>query len=457
MNLSGCLGERTPDSTLWRAGGLVFTAGPALARTRLLRSTWARAHGRRVAVWAGQQHEMLEAVLALDGFAAALLLIPADTSELQAAEFCERAAIEYIAGSREAGFIGQERHLEVPPDGAGALCDGSDEVDTEWLLTTSGTTAAPKLVAHRLAKLCATTQQDAQRGSSLVWGLLYDPARFAGLQVVLQSLLGGATLVLTDPALGVGGRLDEMAGHGVNALSATPTLWRKLLMQGGVQRLPLALATLGGEIADQKILSAVQAAFPQARVRHVYASTEAGVGFSVTDGQEGFPRAWLREAPQGIGLRIVADQHPDEGELWIRSPRASLGYHGGASLADADGWLPSGDRVRIEGERVLFLGRENGSINVGGDKVFPEEVERALCAHPAVFAAAVSGRKNPFTGALVEAVVVPGTGIEGGPALKEQLLAHCRALLPKHAVPALLRFASTLETNTAGKKERKAV
>ena len=81
--------------------------------------------------------------------------------------------------------------------------------------------------------------------------------------------------------------------EGVNAMSATPTLWRKILMSDASRSLALRSITLGGEIADQQVLSTLASTYPSARIRHIYASTEAGTGFSVTDGKAGFPVSFL--------------------------------------------------------------------------------------------------------------------------------------------------------------------
>ena len=76
------------------------------------------------------------------------------------------------------------------------------------------------------------------------------------------------------------------------------------------------------------------------------------------------------------------------------------------ALADDDGFVDTGDMVERRGDRLFFVGRRGGIINVGGAKVHPEEVEAALNAHAAVRASRVFARKNPITGALVVADVV---------------------------------------------------
>ena len=67
--------------------------------------------------------------------------------------------------------------------------------ETRWILTTSGTTGKPKLVSHTLSSLTRTTKIDPIRGINIRWGMLYDYTRFAGLQVLLQSIISGSTLI----------------------------------------------------------------------------------------------------------------------------------------------------------------------------------------------------------------------------------------------------------------------
>jgi acyl-CoA synthetase (AMP-forming)/AMP-acid ligase II len=452
-------GSRHAAHPLWVTPTIKIDSAEATRRALELRARWHSLVGRRFAVWLRDPSHFLTAILALDGFAERLLLIPAELSQLQLVDFCTRADIDALVVDG-AEPIASELDVMVLrwPEGSGAelpQISSGEMQKTTWVLTTSGTTGTPKLVPHALSALTATAQADVVRGREIVWGLLYDPARFAGLQVVLQSLLGGSTLVVPGSHLALSDAMKFMVSEGVNALSATPTLWRKMLMVGKCSGLQLRTVTLGGEIADERTLRALSTAFPKARLRHVYASTEAGVGFSVTDGVEGFPARWLESPPPGVELRIVPDDESgNEGELQLRSRRSAWGYHGGGRLVDSTGWLATGDRVRISDSRVRFLGRINGSINVGGDKVYPEQVEELLCMHASVGAAVVRGRKSPLVGSLVEALVVPAPGIEPSAALRDELLLLCRASLSRPAVPAFLRFVTKLNVNASGKKDR---
>lgn len=432
----------TVDAGAWRAAALAA------------RAAWPQAAGAAVALWVREPLAFAQALPALDGFASQVLLLPAETPAERAADLLQRVgAVAVVTDHAEPLPAGVTR-LAWPPQRASAEAVAARAADTTWVLATSGTTGEPKLVPHRPAALAATVRHAPEVGRALVWALMYDPARMAGLQVLLQALLGGSQLVLPAPGSGLGERLALFMRCGVNAVSATPTLWRKLLMLPAAQRaLALRTVTLGGETADQQVLDAVHRAWPGARVRHVYASTEAGVGFAVGDGREGFPVAWLHTPPAGVALRVEPLAN-GEGQLWLRSPRTAGGYLGGAALRNAEGWVASGDAVRIAGDRVLFLGRLGGTINVGGDKVWPERVERVLLEHPGVAAAAVRARPSAMTGALVEASVVARAPADTA-TLRGALLAHCRERLERSAVPAFIRFVDELATTAAGKQDRR--
>jgi acyl-CoA synthetase (AMP-forming)/AMP-acid ligase II len=109
--------------------------------------------------------------------------------------------------------------------------------------------------------------------------------------------------------------------------------------------------------------------------------------------------------------------------------------------------------VEIDGDRCLFLGRENGAINVGGNKVYPEEVEHVLLAHPAVDLARVSARKSPITGQIVVAEVVAAPGADSA-ALPVALKTWCADRLPHWKRPAMIRLVAQLAATSGGKIDR---
>lgn len=414
-----------------------------------------RLRGSRVGLCCKDNGLIAVMILLLDGVAARVTMLPADLAPDALAILAGGADVTILVSDRsDVSDIGIPVAPMAPPltkQGSNAhspRCPQS--LPTEWVLPTSGTTRTPKLVVHSVDSLARTVKRNHERGADLRWGLLYDLNRFAGLQVYLQALLGGAALVLPRTGCSLEETLAAFAAAGCNALSATPTLWRKILMTPGCKNLPLRLITLGGEIADQSILFALSAYYPTARVTHIYASTEAGVGFSVTDGQEGFPASFLNGGLPGVQLRVSA-----EGILELRPAVQGSHYLGERiSLANPDGYITTGDRVRIDQDRVHFLGRDSGAINVGGNKVQPEKVEQVLLNHPAVAMASVSAKRSGITGSLVEArVILHPTSSASNPTVAE-LREWCSARLDRFEVPALIRVVTDLEFNAAGKLSR---
>lgn len=307
------------------------------------------------------------------------------------------------------------------------------------LLPTSGTTGTPKLIRHGLDRLRGRLRGTGDHGAR--WLLTYEPASFAGLQVILTTLAAGAELVAA-PGEGAAGLARAAMAAGVTRISGTPSFWRAFLMAVGDRRPPLASITLGGEAADQPLLDRLAAVFPGVALRHVYASTEAGSLFAVADGRAGFPAAWLDDGIDGVRLRIA------DGILQVNSPRAMLG-----GMADKSGWLDTGDRVAVSGDRVLFIGRADGRVNVGGVKVSAEEAEALILACPLVADALVTAVPNPITGHILTAAVVPAVGAD--PGLVRAGVRDAVAGLVPAARPRVVTLVDAIPLDSTGKKRRR--
>ncbi|MEO0589180.1 MAG: fatty acid--CoA ligase family protein [Pseudomonadota bacterium] len=426
-------------------------AGAGLSYEDVCKASWNGPSAARVAVGCRDLGAVARALVALDGAVAALCAIPPQLAGddlravLEQGEF-DHALVDDDDARRSAfeagGAVCHSPDEALSKRGDGAAFDGA----TEWLVPTSGTTAAPKLVVHTLESLARAAL--AGRNPSAqpqVWGMLYDLTRFAGFQVFFQALLSGHTLVCDTPDASLGARLERFLAARVTHLSATPTLWRKILMAPERRDLTLKQITLGGEAADQPTLTALAKAFPEARITHIFASTEAGVGMAVSDGRAGFPLAYTQAEHGGVEVRI------EDERLQVRAATSASGYAGDTPLGDADGWVDTGDLVRVEGDRFHIIGRESGVINVGGDKVVPDHVRAVLLECPVVREAVVYAKKSSFTGALVAAdIVLHDPAMDAGEA-RAALKEHAASRLSATQVPRILRFVSDIEVSSAGK------
>jgi len=380
------------------------------------------------------------ALIELDGVAARIVICPPDIKSEHLPFVIEQAAIDVVASDDPALAVEGVRFEPVHLPKQGTPVAPSHK--TEWVLFTSGTTGAPKMVAHTLGGLTGAIQPPA--AANIVWGTFYDIRRYGGLQILLRALLGQASLVLSDAHEDVADFLARLAP--VTHLTGTPSHWRRALMSPANAKIAPRYVRLSGEIADQAILDSLKARFPDAAIGHAYASTEAGVGFEVTDGLEGFPASFLGR-PGAVEMKVA------NGTLHIRSPRTASEYIGGVPLLN-DGWVDTTDMVEQRGDRFYFVGRTGGIINVGGLKINPEEVEAVINCHPGVRMSRVSGRRNPITGAIVIADVVLTDDANDNATFKDAILAACREKLPAFKVPAMLRFVEKLELTAGGKLSR---
>jgi acyl-coenzyme A synthetase/AMP-(fatty) acid ligase len=336
--------------------------------------------------------------------------------------------------------------------------DRSRDYETEWILFTSGTTGVPKMVVHTLSTLTGAIKPVGNLAGPVVWATFYDIRRYGGLQILLRALSGGGSLLLSAPDETPERFIERAKSHGVTHITGTPSHWRRALMSPGVRSFSPAYARLSGEIADQAVIDHLHATFPLAKVAHAFASTEAGVGFEVSDGFAGFPATFL--GPRD-GTDVVIKIEDDT--LRIRSSRTALRYLGkvNETLLDSDGFVDTGDVVEQRGDRWYFVGRRGGIINVGGLKIHPEEVEAVINRHPGVRMSLVTARKNPITGAIVAADVV--LALDEDRALdvptventKAEILAACRRALPAHKVPASIRVVNALQVTPSGKLGRR--
>lgn len=410
--------------------------------------------GRRVLIAARSQLATALALMELDGVAASMVLCTPDLSTSQLLAVSQAAGADSIV--RETveveDVVGLTAYHMATAPNLGVVSRRASEA-TEWILLTSGTSGRPKLVVHSLQTLAGTLPRRCASAGHVVWSTFYDIRRYGGLQIYLRAVLGGVPLILGSESESIAEFTMRAAQTGVTHISGTPSHWRQALLSGAAGYFQPEYLRLSGEVTDQALLDRLHTAFPKTRISHAFASTEAGVAFEVNDGLAGFPAEYICQ-PGVVELKVA------NGTLHIRSTGHALRYQGDAqAIRGADGYVDTGDKVERVANRYFFRGRHGGVINVGGLKVYPEEVESVLNSHPRVRLSRVSARPNPITGSVVVADVVLESSAQpeesgGTQAVKNDLLETCRRTLPAHKVPAVLRFVAEIELTTAGKLVR---
>jgi acyl-coenzyme A synthetase/AMP-(fatty) acid ligase len=410
--------------------------------------------GRSVLLATSGQLLSALAMIELDGVARRMLLCPPDLDPDRIQALLADAEIDAIVTDRPLHRCDAGAYLVV---GAGlperAAVEWKTEGATEWLMLTSGTSGLPKIVGHTLDGLAgAIIAEGPARHPNATWATFYDIRRYGGLQIFLRAMIGGGSIVLSEPGEAIADHVERLRAGGVTHISGTPSHWRKLLMSGAAANFSPRYVRLSGEIADQAVLDGLARTFPLASIGHAYASTEAGVGFAVDDGREGFPADLIGWNRDGVEMKVV------DGSLRIRSHRTARAYIGADAppLADAEGFVDTGDMVELRGERYHFVGRRGGIINIGGLKVHPEEVEAVINRHESVRMSHARSRRSPITGAIVVADVVLADGTDAGrhETIRTEILGRCKDSLAAHKVPAVIRFVEPLDVTAAGKLAR---
>ena len=206
----------------------------------------------------------------------------------------------------------------------------------------------------------------------------------------------------------------------------------------------MRIISYGSEPMPASTLTGLRAAFPKVDLRQTYGLIELGVLRAKSLSSESL---WVKVGGEGYDLRVV------DGILQIKADAAMLGYLNAASPFTEDGYFITGDRVKLNGEYMQFLGRDSELINVGGQKVFPAEVEAVLLESELVEEAVVYGQKNPITGKIVCADVQLRGEVDEAEA-RRAIKRFCAERMESFKVPVKIQFVQAGLHNDRGKRQR---
>ncbi len=356
--------------------------------------------------------------------------------------------------------------------------------DDRFVIYTGGTTGMPKGVVWRQEDLFfsglgggAPTGEPVRRPEELA-----ERAVAAGEGLVFfptAPLMHGTSTLTALIALGLGQKvvlhrafvpeevLRTVARERVTNLSLVgDAMLRPLvdMLDGplrGTDCSSLLSVSSSGAVLSETVRAQFGALLPGVRLLNNFGSSESGFNGTATE-ESG--------AGQGFRLRVngrtaVVDpvtRRPvppgGTGRLAQRG-HVPLGYHNDPVktaetffTADGERWVLLGDMATLDADGVVtVLGRGSQCINTGGEKVFPEEVEQALKAHPAVYDALVTGVPDTRWGHRVAAVVQPREGAE--PPTLAALQAHCRVRLAGYKVPRSLVLTERIRRSPSGKAD----
>ncbi|MFI9202495.1 acyl-CoA synthetase [Streptomyces sp. NPDC053048] len=232
-------------------------------------------------------------------------------------------------------------------------------------------------------------------------------------------------------------------------------------LRGGGDCSSLRSVSSSGAVLSETVRAQFAALLPGVRLINNFGSSESG--FNGTATEDSGPRTGFRlrvnartAVVDPVTRRPVA---PGEVGRLAQHGHVPLGYHNDPHktaetffTAHGERWVLLGDLATVDDRGVVtVLGRGSQCINTGGEKVFPEEVEQALKAHPAVYDALVTGVADDRWGQRVAAVVQPREG--SPPPTLPGLQAHCRERLAGYKVPRSLVLTPRIERSPSGKAD----
>jgi acyl-coenzyme A synthetase/AMP-(fatty) acid ligase len=330
-----------------------------------------------------------------------------------------------------------------------------DDVDPAFVLFTSGTSGAPKLVTHGQRyvwgqQLQAREWMGAHPGE-LVWSTASPGWSKSARNSFLAPWWCGAAALLQDRRFDPAERLRTMRAESVNVLCMAPTEYRLIAAAGPIE-VPSSLRRMitAGEALGPPTIAAWQEQTGLV-IADGYGQTETAQVTGVRPDETAPPGSMGRPLP-GIRAEII------DGELCVDPatvPTFFLGYDGGTA---PDGWWHTGDHVRQDEQGWLFFeARTDDVIISSGYRIGPAEVESTLIGHPAVREVAVIGAPDPARGHAVAAFVVLRDGYSASDELARDLQDYVKAETAPYKYPRLVRFVDELPKTNSGKIHRAEV
>jgi long-chain acyl-CoA synthetase len=339
--------------------------------------------------------------------------------------------------------------------------------DVALLMYTSGSTGWPKGVMLTHSNTWWQARSDVRalmldgHDRGLVMGPLYHANALWSILLPMLFAGGGVVVLPTfDPA----GVLEAIDRHRVTMTSGTPSMFALLLAHPALDRhdgSSLELLLCGSAPVTEELMGRITERFG-CDVVEGYGLTEGGA--NIMTPRWGVQKLGSTGLPvPDVEIRVVDPTDPTRecetgeiGELWTRSPANALGYlkqpEATAEKFVADGWLRTGDLfLRDEQGYCYFRGRTDDMISVGGENVYPKEVETIVLSHPDVADVGVVPVAHPVKGEAPVAFVVPKAGVELS---EEAVRKHFLANGPAYANPRRVFFVDALPISSTNKMDR---
>jgi len=312
------------------------------------------------------------------------------------------------------------------------------------ILFSSGSTGKSKAALHDVVGMLGKfkVRRHARRAITF---LLYD--HIGGFNTMLYQLSNGGCIV-TVPDRDADTVLRAVELHRVELLPTSPTFMNLILLSEAYRRYDLSslkIVTYGTEPMPESTLRRFHEVLPHIQLQQTYGLSEVGILRSKSRSSDSL---WVKLGGEGFQTRVVDDV------LQIKAESAMLGYLNAPSPFAEDGWFNTGDKVEVDGDYFRILGRESEIINVGGQKVYPAQVESVVQEMSEVAEVSVYGEKNIITGQIPCATVRLRQARDARQFHRE-LRQFCRQRLQEFQIPVRVRLVENSLHGERFKKNRR--
>ncbi|EAJ0325751.1 long-chain fatty acid--CoA ligase [Campylobacter lari] len=316
------------------------------------------------------------------------------------------------------------------------------------ILFSSGSTGKPKAIIHDLDKITSSYLNKKTKNINILLFLMFD--HIGGLNTLFNCLSMNACGVAIKDRKNVKYLAENIERYKISLLPASPSLLSLMLAFNVVNDYDfssLRLITYGTEKMPETLLDKLKQEFPKVKFHQTFGTSE--VGITQTKSYKDFIKL------ENVEYKII------EGELYLKSNTQSLGYlNADNSVFTDDGYFATGDLVEVINENgeeyIKIVGRNKEIINVGGEKVLPQEVEGIIFQIPFIQDCLVYGQSNPLTGQSVclKVVLTKEKNINSLE-LKKEIRLFCKDKLASYKIPTKVDIVENLEVSERFKKVRK--
>lgn len=315
------------------------------------------------------------------------------------------------------------------------------------ILFSSGSTGKPKAIVHDLNKILNTYLNKKNKKINILLFLMFD--HIGGLNTLFNCLSTNACAIAIKDRKNIEALAQAIEKYQISLLPASPSLLNLMLLANVANKYnldSLRIISYGTERMPETLLEKLKQTFPKVKFHQTFGTSEVGIAQTKSFGN------YIKL--ENIAYKIVNN------ELFLKSDMQSLGYlNADNSVFDDEGYFATGDLVEVihknNEEYIKIIGRNKEVINVGGEKVLPQEVEGILMQIPFIQDCLVYGQNNPLTGqsVCVKIVLQKNENLNALEA-KKRIRMFCKDKLTSYKIPTKVEIVQKLEISERFKKVR---